>query len=742
MDDEAVLFGDKDAPNVDSKPPFAAARHRKFSKTGNLLEDRSQPLNLLDHTTNDPLVNALRKTRDTIQSCPALWADLAKLCGDKRALLDEHLCDTTVDLTFNQMEVIVKKSAAVFQKLGIKTNDKVAVFAENSAYWLVADHGLQMAGGASAVRGADAPCSELRYIYEHSDSRGIAVLQNTKLLQKLVKDAKAQNMEGLGLSNDAHGPVKTIVLLHKEKATDEQLKEFSTSLNIDIYVLSELLEKTKPMSPVNMPTLTKDNLSTIVYTSGTTGSPKGVMLSHGNLLHQLQHRLGPSKKFAESEPIPGDTMLSLLPVWHITERTFELWMVSRGCHVVYSTIRTFKNDLAKYQPQWMVLVPRVLEKVATGIQNKLFKSGSAAAQKLVAVFVKVGKARAHHQKIVAGLVVRDQAPSSLEKARSAAALVTLALPHAVGQKLVWSKVQAGFGGRQKLIISGGSALSGALEDFYDLCGVPVVVGYGLTECSPLIAHRRSDANLITAGCVGKPTLDTEIRIVDQNAKPGFTERPALPEGEVGVVVVRGPQVMRGYYKNPEATDKAIDRFNWFDTGDLGRVNPATGDIILTGRCKDTIVLSNGENIEPSPIEDSIMSESSIIEQVMLTGQDGRSLTAIAVLNPTELVAAGFMDKKEGQRLQKLYDHINDPQCTSTECEEACAVLKEAADELKSNDSLVKLLKSDMARATSNFRKWEQVGDILITLEPFAMVNGLLTQSYKVKRDGVLQKYYP
>jgi long-chain acyl-CoA synthetase len=160
----------------------------------------------------------------------------------------------------------------------------------------------------------------------------------------------------------------------------------------------------------------------------------------------------------------------------------------------------------------------------------------------------------------------------------------------------------------------------------------VLVGYDLTECAPLLPYRRLDGNLETAGCCGKPCLDTEVRVVDPESKATVrSDRPALPDGEVGVVIGRGPQIMKGYYKNSEATAMAIDEYGWFDTGDLGRINPATGDLILMGRAKDTIVLSNGENIEPQPLEDAILSGSGgLFEQVMLTGQDGRRFVAIVL----------------------------------------------------------------------------------------------------------------
>jgi long-chain acyl-CoA synthetase len=463
------------------------------------------------------------------------------------------------------------------------------------------------------------------------------------------------------------------------------------------------------------------------------------MLSHGNLIHQVSHRLSPTKKYEDAEPLPGETMVSLLPVWHITERTFELWMASRGCSIVYSSIRTFKKDMAIHKPEWMVLVPRVLEKIALGVQDK-FSSGSVVVKTLVKLFTATSYTAARHRKIANGLEVGSKTPSFVKVAKAKTICALLAPLNAVGDKLVWSKVKDGFGGKLRVIIAGGSALAGSLEQFYETVGMTICVGYGLTECSPLITYRRADANLVTAGCAGKVCKDTELRIVELEAKAGETERPALPDGEAGVVLARGPQVMQGYYKNPGATAKAIDKFGWFDTGDVGRINPLTGDLILTGRAKDTIVLSNGENIEPGPIEDAILGSSSLIEQVMLTGQDGRRLVAIAVLRPEELGAAGFVDKSEAKSLQEAYDIINDPKCSEEECTANTKILNEAVTKLQSNQSLKTSLKMDIKSATTSFRPWEQVGDIHVVIEPFAMANGLLTQSYKVKRDAVMARH--
>jgi len=151
--DEEILFGES---SYGSSAPFTPMRHRTMDKNGNILADPAVPLNPLDHAS-DPLINKLRTIRDVIPSCPSLWFELDKVCGDKRALLDEHLCEKKIDVTFSEMHERVKKSAKVFQTLGVKKGTNVAVLGENSAFWLMIDHGIQLAGGVSAVRGADAP---------------------------------------------------------------------------------------------------------------------------------------------------------------------------------------------------------------------------------------------------------------------------------------------------------------------------------------------------------------------------------------------------------------------------------------------------------------------------------------------------------------------------------------------------------------------------------------------------------
>ena len=742
-EDEDVLFGQETQPKPSGRRPK--------DRSGNVLANPSSTLNELDHPDN-PLINKLRAIRNSkLESCPQVWTEVAEVNPDGIALIDEHLCDDKkISLTFKGMNAVVNQAALAFGRMGLSKGQHVAILAENSARWLQVDHGIQRAGGVSAVRGADAPLDELRYIYEHSDSAGIVVLQGPRLLNKLLKDAESiETNSCLGLSNESNGPVKNVILMHREKKSQADLDAIMEQCNgeISISFWDDLLEKeeatAETVKPSDFPKVIPEDLATIVYTSGTTGRPKGVMLTHGNLIHQTSHRLGPTKPYEETEPLPGETMVSLLPVWHITERTFELWMLTRGCKVVYSSIRYFKNDMAKHKPEWLVLVPRVLEKIASGVQDK-FSSGSVAVKALSKLFTKTGSIRAKNAAIAGGQVVGNaDEPSGLKRLASKAAVAAVAPLNAVGDKLVWSKVKDGFGGNLKCIISGGAALAGSLEQFYATAGFKILVGYGLTECAPLLAYRRSDGNLVTAGCCGKACIDTEVRVVDPDSfATADSDRKALPDGQVGVVIGRGPQIMKGYYKNQKATDEAIDMYGWFDTGDLGRINPATGDLILTGRVKDTIVLSNGENIEPTPLEDAILGGTSgLVEQVMLTGQDGRRLVAIAVLSPTELAASGYLSKDEAKRLQEANEQVNDPKREPEDCEIASALLKKASEDLRSNSELQKTLNSLAASSTTDgFQNFERVNTVYVTLEPFAMANGQLTQSYKVKRDSVYERY--
>jgi len=253
-EEEDVLFGEKNAPfDFPSKT---------LGRSGNGQADNSIQLNTLDHA-KDPIVNKLRILRETLSSCPELWGEVAKICPEKIALIDSHLCDEELKLSFAEMNEIVRKSATVFADLGIKKGSNVAVLGENSARWLMIDHGIQMAGGASAVRGADAPVDELLYIYEHSDSAGIAAIQGPRLLNKLIKNAKENGLESLGLKNDSNGPVKTVILMHREKQSDEEIAKLAEEAGVEVKLFADLLKKADPIDENRRPKIGNTDLATI-----------------------------------------------------------------------------------------------------------------------------------------------------------------------------------------------------------------------------------------------------------------------------------------------------------------------------------------------------------------------------------------------------------------------------------------------------------------------------------------------
>ncbi|KAF2325719.1 hypothetical protein GH714_034041 [Hevea brasiliensis] len=374
-------------------------------------------------------------------------------------------------------------------------------------------------------------------------------------------------------------------------------------------------------------TIGSDDIATIVYTSGTTGNPKGVMLTHKNLLHQINN-------LWEVVPaLPGDRFLSMLPPWHAYERACEYFILSRGVEQSYTTVRNLREDLRHYQPHYMISVP-------LGIHKQI--STSSTIRKLVALmFIKVSLAYMKLKKIYEGTYLAriPKEPSYLVSMLDylwARIMAAILLPmHMFADKLVYRKIRPAIG-ISKAGISGGGSLPSYVDEFFEAIGLKVQNGYGMTESSPVTAVRRLTCNVL--GSIGHPIRHTEFKIVD--AESGET----LPDGSKGIVKVKGPQVMKGYYKNPMATKQVLDEDGWLNTGDIGWIAPyhsvgrsrcCGGVIVLQGRAKDTIVLSTGENVEPSELEEAAM-RSSLIQQIVVVGQDQRRLGAIVVPNKEEI----------------------------------------------------------------------------------------------------------
>lgn len=619
-----------------------------------------------------------------IQSLPEVWPITAKRFTNVVALHDPHSKPETI-LTYSQLCQSIQQFASGLQALGIQSSSTVALIADNSPRWFVADQGIMTAGCANAVRSAQAEREELLYILKDSDSVAL-VVEDQKTLKKLLPEI--QDL-----------PIQFIVLLSEENVTEQ------TSTKTLTFQQLLKLGSESPLQPTH---LTEKDLATLIYTSGTTGQPKGVMLSHGNLLHQIK-MIG-----VIVQPDPGDHVLSILPSWHSYERSCEYFLISQGCTQFYTNIRHFKSDLTQYKPRYMVGVPRIWESLYEGVQ-KQFREQPESKQKLVNFCLKNSERYVINKRIADNLSLEHLQASTTERLVARLKSLALAPIHFLGDRLVYNKIRQVIGGNLQAFISGGGSLARHIETFYEIINIPVLVGYGLTETSPVTNARTLDRNL--RGSSGQPFPFTEIRIVNPET------RQTLPNGEKGLVLIRGPQIMQGYYKKPEATAKVIDADGWFDSGDLGWVTPMN-DLILTGRAKDTIVLSNGENIEPQPIEDACV-RSPYIDQIMLVGQDERALGALIVPNLEAL--------KKWSQQQQLNLSFPDYHASRAEIEKSVFYSKAVQD----------LFKQELSREIKNrpgYRSDDQIKAFRIILEPFSLENGTMTQTLKIKRPVVTQRY--
>ncbi|VXD24648.1 AMP-dependent synthetase and ligase [Planktothrix serta PCC 8927] len=630
-----------------------------------------------------------RSVYSSLQCFPEIWPILSQNIGQIIALHDPH-GKPEVRLSYSQVWQQIQQFATGLQTLGIEaTTDglppRIALFSDDSPRWMIADQGILSAGAADVVRGGTADPAELAYILKDSGSTGL-VLENFALLKKLRPE-----IEDL--------PIQFVILLSDETPNSHDLP------TIPVLNFSQLMEKGKntPFKPVQY---SRETLATLLYTSGTTGKPKGVMLTHGNLLHQINAIPD------VINPDPGEVFLSILPTWHTFGRTGQYFCLSQGCTVVYTSIRYFKPDLKQFKPHYMISVPRIWESIYEGAQ-KQFREQPPKRQKIVNFFLSVSERYILARRVVQGLTLNLEPASSSEKFLAQLQTWLLAPLHRLGDRLVYQKVREATGGQLKFAISGGGSLAMHLENFYESVGINLLVGYGLTETAPVLSARRERHNL--RGSSGRPIPETELCIVDPET------RQILPCGEKGLILARGPQVMTGYFENPQATAKAINEDGWFDTGDLGWLSPQN-DLVLTGRAKDTIVLTNGENIEPQAIEDACL-RSPYIDQIMLVGQDQKSLGALIVPN---LEALKQWATRQNLNLKLPEEALNSTQGITLD-----------------SPNIQNLFREELNREVKNrpsYRIDDRIGPFQLLREPFSIENGMLTQTLKVKRPVVMERY--
>lgn len=497
--------------------------------------------------------------------------------------------------------------------IGIKRGDLIGLISDNRKEWLQADMGIMAIGATDVPRGCDATLMDLEAIFTITETQYI-VTENSAQVKKILSIKEKLPF------------VKEIIVF--DEPTEEILSE-SKKNGITIYSFAEILKfgqtfriEHKDEVENELEKGQNSDLACIIFTSGTTGTPKGVMLSHGNFLAQLEEL--PERIMIN----PGEKALLVLPVWHVFEREVEYVILIQGGSLCYSKPigSILLADLKKLNPTLLPAVPRVFEAVYDGILRKMRKTGGIV-NALFNFFTKVAILHSKMHRLMFNQNV------CLTRYYTVAWWFAFIIPWCLlwplkllGNLLVFRKIKAMLGTNFRAGIAGGGAYPPVLDDFFWAIGVKIVEGYGLTETAPVISVRPIAAPVF--GNVGSPIRGVKCRIVDPD--DGFV----LKRGQFGAVQIKGPTVMQGYYKRPDLTAKTMTVDGWLDTGDLGYLS-IHDEIVLKGRKKDTIVLLGGENVEPLPIELKL-SESRYIRQAVVVGQDKHYLGALILVAEEEI----------------------------------------------------------------------------------------------------------
>lgn len=584
--------------------------------------------------------------------------------------------------------------------LGAKRGSRIGLISDNRAEWEQADMGLLIIGAIDTPRGCDATEKDLSYILSFAECT-IVIAENTSQIRKILSVKDNLPLVDKIICFDPIGEAE-------QTAADEK--------GVTLYQFAKIVEMGHQFR-IDNPDFVEgeldkgqwDDLCSIIFTSGTTGTPKGVMLTHGNFLTQLdelQERIYLN---------PGEKSLCVLPVWHAFQRVCEYVILIQGAAICYSKPigSVLLADLQKLNPNVLPAVPRVFEAVYDGIWRKMRKTGGVVYA-LFRFFLNVSLLRCS--------IDRKLRRKNARFGRDWLGFwwPVLVLPwlllwpvQLLGKWLVFGKIKAMLGTNFRAGVAGGGAYPPAIDKFFWACGIKVVEGYGLTETAPVVAVRPVACPVL--GNVGTPLRGVEVRIVDDD---GYV----LGKCKKGSVQVRGGIVMKGYYKREDLTAKVMTPDGWFDTGDIGMLT-VDGELVLRGRKKDTIVLLGGENVEPLPLEMKI-DTSRYITTSCIVGQDQRFLGALIL--PSEEDIKSYA--KENNLPYKDYD------------------------ELVHSEAIYKLLDAEIQERINpknGFKSFERVNRFAIITKPFEvgvelsakqeMMRYRISEQYKKLIDGIFKE---
>ncbi|MBV9493517.1 MAG: long-chain fatty acid--CoA ligase, partial [Acidobacteria bacterium] len=490
---------------------------------------------------------------------------------DRPAAMKVKKGDRWVDVSVPELRDTVRWFSNGLRCLGMKIGDRVAILSENRPEWTMADFAILCAGGVSVPVYPTLLGWQIEYIL--NDSGSVAVICSTaEQLQKVmeIKDHCPSIHHVIVCDPPANMPAGALTFQQiVDSGKDDEAKHGRSRFD----------ELRKSRTP--------NDLATLVYTSGTTGNPKGAMLTHGNIT---------SNVLATTSVLPierGSVAMSILPLSHILERTADYSYLYLGCTIAYAeSVQKVGDNLQEVKPELFAAVPRLFEKMrarildnvaaAPGGKQKIFKWALGVAEQRLPFVI-------DNKPLPFGLKIKST----------------------IADKLVFKTILGRLGGRVRFVLSGGAPLSAELAAFFIGAGLQILEGYGLTETSPVIAVNRPDKRRL--GSVGALIPGVEVKIA--------------PDGEI---LSRGPHIMKGYWNNDEATKQAIDSDRWFHTGDIGEIDK-DGFLKITDRKKDIIINAYGKNIAPQPLE-ALLKSSPYIGTPVLIGDRRKFLVALLVPN--------------------------------------------------------------------------------------------------------------
>lgn len=592
-----------------------------------------------------------------VNSIPAVFQENAKRFSDK-AYASYKKDGKWIDISWSAMNEMVHNLAYYLLSIGIEKGDKVGLFSPNRWEWHLAALAINSIGAVDVPIYATNSAEEAEYILNNSDSKACFVGTGDHLAKVLKVRSKLPN-------------VKQIIVFDEVNVSGADELTLAKALSIGKEKSNETLfnERLSSIEP--------SDLSTLIYTSGTTGNPKGVMLTHNNFVSNVRNTLHEMRdpKTGKDLLTENDIFLSFLPLSHSLERTAgfhgALWVGAKTAFA--EDISKLMENFAEVRPTVIICVPRIYEKIHAGILAKV--ANAPGSKKKIFNFAMRQAARNLPN------VCRDLPPKGM-----------FAIKYRLADKLVFSKLKATLGmDRLRYAISGGAPLSVSDAEFFIGMGFKILEGFGLTETSPIMTFNRPW--FIKPGTVGHSIPETEIKIADD-----------------GEILIRGPQVMAGYYKNEEATKEAILPDGFFRTGDIGIIDE-DGFLKITGRIKDIIVTAGGKNISPQNIENSLK-ESPFIEQVGVIGDRRKYLSALVVPAFPELEAWA---KQNG-------------------------ISFNTREELVENEAVKKLFRDEIDRLTAHYARVEQIRKFTLLTTEWTQESGELTPTQKVKRRVVSEKY--